>query len=67
MVYRNRRNFIEFEWDFGKPANGNDATFAGDNLLKAYAVSEHDGNNLITEPGFFLPFQTSGSLRRNWN
>jgi hypothetical protein len=43
MVYFNRRNFIKFEWDFGKSANGNDAAFAGDNLLKACAVFEYDG------------------------
>jgi len=42
MVYLNRRNIIKFEWDFGKPSNSNDATLAGDNLLKACAVFEYD-------------------------
>jgi len=56
MVYLNCRNFIKFEWDFGKPANRNDATFAGDGLFKTRAVFEYDRDNFITESCFFLSF-----------
>ena len=56
MINRDGRDFTDFERDFDKPANSNNATFAGDDFLIACAVFEYDGNNFITESCFFLSF-----------
>ncbi len=67
MINGDGRDVTDFERDFRKPSNSNDATFAGDDLLKTRAVFEYDRDNLVTGSGFFLSFQASGSFRRNWH
>jgi hypothetical protein len=57
-------NIPERKGKFGEPTNGDNATFADDNLVKMPAIVQFDRSNLIPESCLFFAFQKLSGFGR---
>ena len=67
VIHTHGGHVIGSEGDFSVPANVDDTTFAGDNLVEALAITEGDGNDLIPRAGFALVPQMIDPFAGNWH
>jgi hypothetical protein len=67
MIHTHGGHVIGCKRHISVPTNVNNATFAGDYLVEALAVSKGDGDNLIARTSFALAAQILDAFARNWN